>query len=525
MKQEEYLRNKLKNHKVDWDKEELLGNLKQELNHDERKIDRRWFLFFPVILLLLALWYFNSDSDTNSVNSFSSVTQETSVSQINNESIKTKQTIQTKPVKQAKLNPLSKTINTSKENQPNSLNKQNQPNNTYRTNSSNPTNQVNKSYLAKNVNKPNEATTPSVTNNFINPSQITKTIKVKEVDLANNTNSVDKPNKANGNNIASLNNSANQANGLNNFKSNLRNQLAHQNTIPSKATNAISQNLVLGLDLIAQLAFAEIDWIKRKLNIPSSVIIDPINKESRLQKPFYFSVSGDIGWAHRSRSFGDTSENLYEQLKANANRETPLYIARTQFNLGYQHSSGWSLQSGIDYQEIKEVFKFKEETVERMIKDTIAYFIVDTNRDTTFFNDSILVNRTTTWNVRHFNTHKFVSIPIQLGYQFQMKKATFVTRLGVSYTFAHSYKGRFNYIFSDGSNQVIFNNMELDYALKDRIGLQLALALEYPVMNYHQFFIQSSFRRSPSMTLGDSQQQYHSISLGAGFKYNLGRRD
>ena len=66
---EEHFKNKLKNHKVDWDKESLLGDLERELSPKKRRFNWRWFLLLP--LMLLATCYGWNNLQTSEDNALS----------------------------------------------------------------------------------------------------------------------------------------------------------------------------------------------------------------------------------------------------------------------------------------------------------------------------------------------------------------------------------------------------------------------------------------------------------------------
>ena len=181
------------------------------------------------------------------------------------------------------------------------------------------------------------------------------------------------------------------------------------------------------------------------------------------------------------------------------------------------------MQSGLEYQEVREVFNYNKSTTKTLLipKEEARYFIVE-NMDTTFVRDTNTVFRTEERTVKHFNAHRFYSIPLQIGYCIDLKKARLITRFGLSYTFAHRFKGKTNHIYEDGGSEILENHPEFRFKLKNRIGFQAGLTLEYPFGKHSQILAMATYRRSPKLTMGVIEQNYHSLSLGLGMKVSFG---
>lgn len=503
---EEHFKNKLKNHKVDWEKTELLGNLQKELSvNNERSTRWIWFLLLP-ILLFSTCWGWNYLQTPASNNNISQLESNAGQIEIQNAKIENSTTSKIKIEAGATANVVESSNDknriksadkiTSKSNQ--SVSQLQQVINTNTT--------VNT--LAQNLkpslsNSSNESPIRSVAGGVQ-----TSTISIVKEIISDQAKS-----SLNEDNIKGST-----------TKSNLINSTASLDTgdIHDKTTIDFMQ-----LDPILRLRKNALypkeqnensTLAKMMDNFPPKDNFDSEN-EASLGNHFYFSGSSELGLVYRRRVFNVDGEELQSALEANEETERSLYIFSSNLFFGYQHDTNWSLQAGLEYNHVKEVFNYYEKV------------------ETMFVRDSINVFRTTERTVKHYNDYKFYSIPFQLAYQFDLKKAKLSTKLGASYTFTHSFKGRRNHIdfFGSGRNEIIeiFDDSGFDdFVLLDRIGIQAGLTLEYPFLNKHQFFTSATYRRSPTIGLRGVEnlgsfleQNFHSVSIGAGFRFVLGGKD
>ncbi|MFK7810700.1 MAG: hypothetical protein AB8F74_23025 [Saprospiraceae bacterium] len=485
---EEHFKNKLKNHKVDWNKEELLGNLKQELTTNKNIFDWKWLLLLP-LLLLVTCWGWNS-LQIQPISTTSTYTEKYTV--------------------------LNKKENKSIQNIPADQNKTN----------------------TKNSLKLNKLETINEIKTELNPLGITLNQELKNRTSKTNINQTLSPHASVLTDSSRTNSPISKEHSLKDSFL-LKTATTRQTEIPDNVhtTSELNSNLALNLNTIGKsdtypisissLKLQQFDLINEQKNLQS--FINTGDKFPRISKvktknPFYVSVSGDIGYFYRNSIFNTNNEEFAKQLENNKKTENSLFAATTNIYIGYQHRSGFSLQFSIAYSEIKEVFNYKKTTTETFLdpKDEVLYFIID-NMDTSFVMDTSKTVRTTERTVKHFNKHTFYSIPLQVGYQFAWRKAKLIPRIGLSYTYRHNFKGRTNIIYENGRNEFLEENPELRFDLKNRIGIEAGLNLEYPLLKQCHVFAMATYRRSPKLTLGITEQRYHSLSLGAGFKFFLGK--
>ena len=489
---EEHFRNKLKNHKVDWDKEVLLEDLKQQLSQDKKDSEWKWLLLLFFFLIgVCVIWNY------------------------------------TQPLKDHKVTEMSVADDPKEDNKRIELDNSGQT--------------VEKEIETSSAKKEVEAKTlPSTAKEAITPTEI----KIKQPVNTSHHYRTSEPSTGKDNlslaNFSTTKSSVSDAKvgkaSLPFVSSSLKspdNIIASQSLIePTRPLSAelTRANTILSMDLIPTLGLKVPNSENDKEVFPSPKMEDILPEEIIVNtpNPFYISGSAGLGVVFRNRKFDlreseiDIESDFLERLEANEKTERTLFILTANLDLGYQHVSGFSLQSGLEYTEINEVFNHKELKEQEIVpKEKVRYFVVTTT-DTLYVLDTVDVLQNEERVVKHFNKHRFYTVPIELGYAFELDKAKLVTRLGMSYTFSHNYEGRMNYLFQDGGSLIIENSPEFSVELKNRLGLKLGLGLEYPILKQSHFFVNATYRRSPNMSFGRHEQVYHSVALGAGVRFSIG---
>jgi len=503
---EEHFKNKLNNHKVDWDKEELLGNIQQELTSNDNSSNWKWLLLLPILLLSTCYGW----------NYLQQPTSDSSLGQADSKPVtnEVRGTVNENSIIQKDIQGEIKTKDNS--------------NSTVE----NTTKQVDK-IIAKSkpsdlgINK--EVNTNASSNSYTqnakpSPSHINSSSQNRTGTLGEQTstlppvneNTTDKPKSSLSDVVADDVASIVSNTNIRNAESISKNVAKRNDEI----TSTIAPLEPLGL------TFIELNPKEGSRHSTLVPMMDDYSLEDNLDKEidellksnFYFSASADIGLVYRNRKFSVQGEELLRKLEANEETEKSLYIFSNNIFFGYQHDTSWSLQVGLEYNHVKEVFDFYEISVDTLLRDDLKVF------------------RTEERTIKHYNDYKFYTLPFQLGYQFDLKKAKLTTRLGASYTFAHNFQGRRNQIDLIGSGEIdivdIHEGGYYNFNLIDRIGIQAGLTLEYPFMDKHQFFTSATYRRSPTLGMRNFEelrplieQNFHSISIGAGFKFAIGGKD
>ena len=439
---EEQFKNKLENYKVDWNKEELLDKLNKEL-HPKRNIFRKGWLFLFGFICIATCFTWNyidkSEDDSN-------LTQVEDKSVRNNESL-SKSTI-------GNLGQEESQISEQKENERINESTFEQDQNVEKITDA----QIKgNGELDLEVNKPIEASYS--TNQLKEQSkQVAHTENVEEekkrvsLKLESSTPIVRKEISTNN----PLHQPINYSDGVATSK-----QIAEDGKIESGPFSAAADTFneegglknVGPFSLLPKLGLEGFKRSDAKYEIPLSALTDTLirYKSNYSRSQFYLLAFTDIGTSYRARRFNTENPELVSSLESNESTERAFMSYTVSTYLGFKHKSGLSLQSGVEFNEVNEIFRYEELKTENVIGSIIRYPII-TNMDSVFVVDTVELIRTEERTIRHFNKYRYYTIPLQFGYQFELKKARFISSIGLSYTFAHSVEGRINLVGVEESN-------------------------------------------------------------------------
>ncbi len=489
---EEHFKNKLKNHKVDWDKEALLGNMQKELSQKKSRFNRRWFWLLP--LLLIGTCWGVSDSglfigngtelEHTISNDINSKIEDSEVDAYDvNQPDEKSETVSNTIASNADENQLDKT---------------------------NPSSLLENNELKIGTSKDIESATPSVNSksNFIkNDATIFSNNRASVLDYG----------------ASQSINSKTSLTQFNNNSANLNsNNLNHStNRAARKKTNLIA--LLPSIEM-EELPF---DW-ELKLNLINPQLQSYESKEIKKvvdRKNYFFaSTAGEIGLINRTTLLGDFEPGFPDEVKKNEDAVTSRFLLSTNLSVGYQHQSGWSLQSGLEYNRVVEFFDF-EDTLNVSFTNVLnerAFYFVTQNADTLFLSDSVAVGNSEIRKVKHNNFHSYFNVPVEVGYRRAIGKTNVFGTVGMNYAFAHTYKGRESRFF-DAENRVVVDNPE--FYFKNRIGVQISCGAEYPLFQRTHIFMKMAYRRSPKLVTGETKEQfYNAYSLGAGLRVRMGSK-
>ncbi len=475
---EEQFKNKLEQYKVEWDKKELLPNLKKELHPPARKRRSLWYFLLPVVALstwMLTTHYSESRDehrDNNAQNKLESI-------KANNAPID-----QEDGAQQAQI------INASKFDQNTSDGSQKKGD------------QRAKIERSKSTQEP-ENTNENLINNQTSIQRKQQTISANQGrkqrrEKTRRTNLV-MPIQQTNTSLTKLESEASSA--------------KHLGALRKK--DDIESFTVLSMDMYLESS--------KDAKIPLVFLLDSLSQSQYQfedQSKWYLSLSSDLGPVSRQRTFNSEDSDFIQLLKESESLEAPILAYTFGVGTGYRFHTDWSIETGFEYFEVKEIFRYVDAQQEtfKMQKTDYNYYIVD-RQDTTYVYDSITVNRTIQRNVRHYNSHKLYTIPLSVAYQSQWRKLRIEGRVGVSYTFAQRYSGRYLDASPLGETQVVSSGLDYDYSLINRLGLNLGVRLYYPLAKRHHFFVSAAVRRSPQMRLDIQEQTFTSYTLGLGVNY------
>ncbi len=489
---EEHFKNKLKNHKVDWDKETLLGNMQKELSQKKSRFNRRWFWLLPLLLIgtcwgVSDIGFFignGTELDHTISNDINSKIEDSEVDAYDvNQPDEKSETVSNTIASNADKNQLDKT-------NPSSLSENNE--------------------LKIGTSKDIESAKPTVNSksNFIkNDATIFSNQRALVFDYG----------------VSQSINSKKSLTQFNNNSANLNsNNLNHStNRAARKKTNLIAVLPTLEME---ELPF---DW-EMKLNLTTPQLKPEEAKEIKKvidRKNYFFaSTAGEIGLINRTTQLGDFEPGFPDEVKKNEDAVTSRFLLSTNLSVGYQHQSGWSLQSGLEYNRVVEFFDFEDSlnvSFTNILNEKAFYFVTQ-NADTLFFSDSVALENSEIRKIKHNNFHSYFNVPIEVGYRHSFGKMNVFGTVGMSYAFAHTYKGRERRLIDDENMEVIDNPK---FYFKNRIGVQFSCGAEYPLFQQSSVFMKMAYRRSPKLVTGATKFQfYNAYSLGVGLRVRLGSK-
>ena len=463
---EEHFRKKLKNHKVDWDKEELLGSLEQELSQKKSRFDWKFFLLLP--LLFIATCWGLTESKFATTDYTAMLTRSTSKSNVTNTPIKTKPN--------STFNNAKKSLSNKEENKHESLTNNNISTSTSFSNSTK-----------------NNASFFSNKKELILKNPITQNLKLTTQNTKLNINSTPP--------VAAI---------------------TRGQTSSSKKEN--QERLILPR-LLPHLETPMLSFERQVDSQLPTLTMNPL--ESNLQKKtppfknsFFVSSSIETGAViHQNTNYATNDLEFLELLINNEKTESYRFLLSSNLSIGYLDQSGWSLQSGLEYNEIMGFFNYKYFRTDTLpAYNEAGLYFVNSNADTLFFGDSTSLIRTEETTIKHWNKQPYFSIPLEVGYRRAFGRTNIFGMVGINYAFAYKFKGRVNQLNEDGTSEIVNNP---DFTLKNRIGYRLRLGTEIPLFKRTHLLMNISYLRNPKLAGASKEQFYQSISSGVGLRFSF----
>ncbi len=488
---EDHFKNKLRNHKVDWDKEALLPHLQRELSKSKSSFGWRWLWLLP-ILLMGTCWGWQTFSNQEGVkNNMPAFTENYS------EAHKDEQ-------------PLLEDIGQQKTQDAN--------------NEKNP--------LASNAQSENTKEDVAIPTPVLEEKTATRNNKIARVEskkqdqpltkrLFSSRTMTQQPEVSFTTQDAKMNIDSKGIgqHSARSGHSTITGILASDANVSNNG--AAFSSLDIGCLDHVEYSLFDVPLFTIQTSLPALDSVEKVISEIPNWQPFV-DVGTELAWTFRTRNYLTENTEYINRLRSNEETETPLTWWHLHANAGLMHKNTWSLQTGFQYDQIREVFNYSETKIFETENEDIRYFIVD-GPDTTFVFDTITVTRIAERQVRHYNTHHLFSIPLELGYRFEINAFRFEAQAGLSYSFFHNYNGKRNFVFESGGNEIIENALEFAFELKDRIGYKLGLGMVYPVFDKNELFVTATYRRSPTLSIRVIDQRYNALALGVGLRLPLGQ--
>lgn len=234
-------------------------------------------------------------------------------------------------------------------------------------------------------------------------------------------------------------------------------------------------------------------------------------------KGVFFNGHAGAGTLSRQIQINPLDPVAFEQLTRDKDRETPEFSWNVNLEAGYRHRSGFSLRSGLGYQQLHESFFFDEVVRTDMVVTSFdrARYYVKPSGDTLFLSGPGLATEVEARRIRHNNRMTYYQIPLFVGYHLPRNRFDFELAGGVHYVLAQQYKGR----ISEGDPVEIINDPA--YRLQSRFGYGLRLGIQYQLFGATHLYLASQYTRSPEFVRGDASQNYQSFGLQVGVQQRL----
>jgi len=487
---EDHFKNKLKNHKVDWQKEDLLMDLEASLSKKKKSSKKAWFLLFPLGLLILFIGWGNNYSEQQ-INS--AVAKNSKVNAEKNDALKSAEIIsKIKDVKD--INPPIK-----------------RPVEVNRSSDSNETMTFKTTPSEKNLWKTvkNSATK-------IIAQEKSRDVKKKPILPTENFVPVKVINVEKGSSFSSKENLSSDDHIL----------LRKQNSgITSSEDNQDISNEKLKTH--QPITLNNIHLIKSSIVhsfIPNLSIehseLDATTSEEFKKVQLFFEPNISAGFLQRkfSSPFDVNPDEYYgEKIRL----EKAIIHDAASVEIGVLINEKWSVQFGLEYQEMREKFSFdyllSSDTTLTLVEKAYYEYNPEIDSDTLFIEGMRPVVTNETRRIKHWNKHMYWSIPLNVGRQFILNETTINASAGITYAIRHNFTGR-----TKRSDIPIVENE--NYLFKNKIGFQFGLSGEQKLSENKSLFIKTIFRKSPTVKFGDITEKSHlSYSLGAGLRFYLGR--
>lgn len=505
---DKHFKNKLKNHKVDWNKEELLGDLQTALSQKENPSKKKWFslLLLPIfgIGLYWSIITLNS-STTSKIVALTNEKTEASGQSLENLTVGENSEDLLNDLKQKNLSGVSESQKLNSE----ELTKIGE----------NVKNDLDVKGSSKGLNQNDGATSIS---KFLKSKAQNRTSDLKELSEVEIKNSDDRKGleQTSIEKIVSVNISQNE---------NLRkHETAHSNSQITKlnSANNTATQVVEKLPLIElsrlpiEVSSLLLPLVDHNSTLPllattETKVIDNNDQQKGIR--FYFEPNVSIGLLQPK--FREVSDGPDEYLIQKMETEKGILHDAVSLEVGALIKDKWTVQVGLEYQEMRE--KFSADLVlasdTTMVELDKAYYEVDPNGvDTTFYSGirPLILNETRF--VRHYNRHNYINIPLNVGKRFQIKNTMMQASAGISFALRQNFSGR----TLRGANRIIDDE---SYTLENRVAYQISLGVNHTLSANKDLFVKAVFRQSPTLYFSETYEKYHhSYSLGAGVRFYLG---
>ncbi len=225
-------------------------------------------------------------------------------------------------------------------------------------------------------------------------------------------------------------------------------------------------------------------------DLSSAFIIDPVEIYIKSRPRILLELYTGVATIESKLTSSD--DNIQTYLDTRRNTEQPLELLMYGGEVSLQFGSGLRLGAGLEMQTLNEVFRYDRVSVETTLVSTA------------FGNTFETTESTEQWI--HYNKHKYIILPISMGYHFAKKK----WQMGFTATglvnFESSYSGKNLMV----NNEVRDNSF--DYTNGVNLGWRMNLSLARVINEVWSVSVNPLFQVS------------NQSLMGADFQFNQGQR-
>ena len=290
-----------------------------------------------------------------------------------------------------------------------------------------------------------------------------------------------------------------------------------QNTAKSASFSRTSRQVPTTLPMLDPLPQQMVASITENELVSESIgpgLIRPLKSK---EEGVFVSVFGGAGIVQRQDNFSAVEPAIVEYRKAHADRLEPQLAWSVQMETGYRHHSGFSLSTGLGYGQIREQFSFDGIVrVDTFIgnSDRGRYYVKPSG-DTLFLTGPGVYTELVNRQVLHNNSLSYYQVPLLLGYHFPKNRWDIELAAGVNYLFRTQYQGR----ISEGFPATIIDDPAL--TLRNRWGYTARVGVQYQLLPATYLYLNTQFVQSPEFLRKEVRQRYRSVGMQVGLQYRL----
>ncbi|MEM1320938.1 MAG: hypothetical protein AAGG75_11820 [Bacteroidota bacterium] len=243
-----------------------------------------------------------------------------------------------------------------------------------------------------------------------------------------------------------------------------------------------------------------------------------------LAPPSPWHLSGELlfGVGRPFRQLTSSHTDLHTALNHKADREVLLESLHAKALLTLHHRNGFFFRSGLELIQFNERFTITD-TIRhniRVLSDTafVSYF-----SGVQFFADSVDAVQFQERKIEHFNQHRFVQLPLLVGYEKRFGKLAIDLHGGVAFGLHYHFSGRFSDLEGVIMDEVALENRSY-FERGVRMGFVLGSNGSFRLGRRYSLIAGVAFQYNPSSLVSAAEgfeQRYHAVNLQVGIRKRL----